>query len=236
MSDPKKMSRPDILAVLDQCAAGYDFPILNNVYFFYAAIRMTVFRTPREWLMVFEEISYSKKAREFVNWVSAYGNQLPKSGPQGILHPLEELPGHPIVDGEGHFLLNKWDFSLAVNGQPHRFTPTREDYARAGIDVDSAMPDPAQIVRLLVRLLPAESLFSSHARLLHACGRKEASPPLFVELRDWSHPDVAAGELPSGSETFRSIADAIVTNDRSLIVADKGNTHWSNWLWDDERA
>ena len=51
-----------------------------------------------------------------------------------------------------------------------------------------------------------------------------------MQLEEWHHPDLAAGEPPSATETFRQLADVLATGDTALYRPSKpANTHWRNW-------
>jgi hypothetical protein len=55
--------------------------------------------------------------------------------------------------------------------------------------------------------------------------------PLFFELKEWFHPDLANDDLPSKNETFKLLAKVLESDDTSLYKPKKKpNTHWSNWL------
>jgi hypothetical protein len=51
-----------------------------------------------------------------------------------------------------------------------------------------------------------------------------------LQLREWYHPRLSDGTLPSETETFKLIADVIFAGDSTLYQpTSKANTHWSNW-------
>jgi len=68
-----------ILEQLDDYAKEYDFPMLNNCYFDFTDIHLTVFRNSEEWLIVFEEIGVSKKTYAFTNFECETRIQIPHS-------------------------------------------------------------------------------------------------------------------------------------------------------------
>jgi hypothetical protein len=47
----------DILKQLDTYAEENDFPMPDNTYFYNTDMRLKAFRSPTEWLIVFEEIA-----------------------------------------------------------------------------------------------------------------------------------------------------------------------------------
>ncbi len=223
----------DILEQLDNYAKEYDFPMLNNAYFLNADVRLTAFRGSSEWLLVFQEILLSEQ-HGFVNSVSTYGNRVSNPGTQQAIPALSAPPNHSIWDGDRQFLLDQFDFEVVVGDNIRHFTPSREDYRRAGVDVDSDMPVPAQVLRLVAHLAP-DDLFTADEKLLELCGRIDADVEKFMQLEDWHHPDIADDELPSGSECFQTLALAIARDDKSLYSCPENNvnTHWSNWQLED---
>lgn len=220
----------DILQQLDSYAEEYDFPMLNNVYFYNADIRLTAFRNSSEWLIVFEEIAVSEKQYAFVNSVSAYGNKIEKAGAQQAITVISEVPGKPIWDENRNFLLDRWNFDVVINGKIRNFTPSPKDYKRAKVDVESNIKVPAQILSLLTFLIPNE-FFLTDGRLLEICDRTNSNLEKFIQMEDWYHPNIADDELPSQSECLRSLALAIARNDQDLYTCPEEalNTHWSNW-------
>lgn len=51
-----------------------------------------------------------------------------------------------------------------------------------------------------------------------------------LEIDEWEHPRLLAGERPSSCESFRMIARVLATGDPTLYrPTESPNTHWSNW-------
>lgn len=217
----------DILIQLND----YYFPMLDRDDRILSDTRLTAFRGTDEWLIAFELVSLFYSQGWFVNDVYAYGNQIPKTGYVFSKAILEPAPGKPCWDPETGDLLDIWDFAVLINGQEHHFSPSREDYIRAGIDPEAEWPAELKMLRLLCFLMP-EAFFLSDEELLTECN-SPSRPPRFLQLADWWHPDVAAGELPSQNPCLRSLARALAYNDPALYICpqDKVNTHWSHWDW-----
>ena len=220
----------EILDQLDRHAEEYDFPMLNNVYFGNADVRLTAFRSSSEWLILFQEIAVSYKQTSFVNAVSAYGNKLGTPGTQQAVAVISAFPESPMWDYNNNFLLNLYDFEVIIGGRARNFTPSQEDYRVAGIDVESNMETSAKVLRLLTYLIPGE-LFMQDDQLLGICGKNKSDLRKFLQIEDWCHPDLADDELPSQSICFQSLATAIAENNESLYACseDGWNTHWSHW-------
>jgi len=122
-----------------------------------------------------------------------------------------------------------WHFGVLVKGEARMFSPTPEDYAAAGVNVESSMPLLAQILRYLVHVLGDEAFHSSD-QLLRICGRHDAGLTPFLRLAEWSHPDVADEELPGDTVSMHALAKALAYNDPARYAPDEEpNTHWSNW-------
>ncbi len=63
--------------------------------------------------------------------------------------------------------------------------------------------------------------------------RRQCVPDTLSEilvLDEWHHPDLVDGELPSANETFKALAQVLITGDLSSYrPLQKPNTHWANW-------
>jgi hypothetical protein len=161
----------DILQQLDDYATEYDFPMLNNIYFLNADIRLTVFKNDSEWLMIFEEIAFDIKQKSFINSVSAYGNQIEQPGTQTAVDIISEIPRKLMWDEDGNFTINLYDFEVIINNEIKHFALSSNDYHLAGIDTESKMEKPAKILRLLTFIYPNQ-FFLSEEQLLGICGKK----------------------------------------------------------------
>jgi hypothetical protein len=226
-------SADEVLQILDEGAKTYDFPVLDNDYFYFGKEKLILFRSSNEWLIVFQELSYSIKAGSFVTKVTAFGNKLNENGTLLIKETISEEFNTEMFDADGNFTLNPLHFKVVINGVDREFIPIRNDYQKIGIDIeDDQMPNEAKIIRYLSYIIPND-LFFSNDELLEICGRKDSNIRVFMELEDWSHPDLINDELPSENLCFQSIAKALEENDKNLYNCPKEeyNTHWSNWEW-----
>ncbi|NTV79786.1 MAG: hypothetical protein HGA25_11810, partial [Clostridiales bacterium] len=75
----KEIRAVDILNILDEEAATYNFPMPDNLNIYSAGMRLTSFRSELEWLIVFEMMNYTKN-HEFANEICAFGNKLKQQG------------------------------------------------------------------------------------------------------------------------------------------------------------
>jgi hypothetical protein len=213
-------------------------PPIPPLDFAFARARLTAFRSQEEWLTVFELIGYNSEIGFCMDDVYAHGNKL-RHGRQhfakDLLFPPDEEEGFPVFeeDEEGNILLAPLDFKVMIQGEWQHFTPTVEDYAQLGIDVQRQtieQIDPViKIMRFLAYTIP-EELFLSDVELLEHLGRPR-DLPRFLQLYEWHHPDYRRKEKPSDSPCLRSLAKALSHNNRTLYECSKElvNTHWSNW-------
>lgn len=226
-----KYTESEILDQMDKCAEEFNFPILNNINSHLVDIKLTSFRSFEEWLIVFEEVALFQETM-FMNTVSAYGNKVRSPGVQlGIDDIIQPVAGQPIFDEDGTLGLDLFDFEIKINGKKKRFSPTKADYRAVKINLQKRdVPDAAKLFRYLVATVP-EEFFQLEKKLLQISGRKESNLKVFLRLDDWHHPDVADGELPSESISFKSLAAALVSGDPNLYSCPSKlqNTHWSNW-------
>jgi len=231
MANPRWKSA--ILKLLDKQARNHQFPTMESIegYWHFGAAKLTSFRSDAEWLIVIDSIIYNVAQRCFDHLVYAFGNKVEEASLEDfwqLRQNMVEAPGHPIAsEDDCSFLLNKFDYSLVVNGHVRQFTSTKSDYQSAGIAPDT--PVEAQVLRLLVSR-HAEELFLSVERLLELCGRAGVGLEEFVVLKEWHHPDVTGDEKPSDSSTFQMLATALAKGDPGLYIPDRQpNTHWSHW-------
>lgn len=222
----------EILENLDKGAESFDFPVLDNTYYYLGKEKLVTFRSNDEWLMVFQEISFSIRAASVENVVSAFGSHLDKNGIILISWIIQE-DRTKMYDDDNNFLLKTMDFKVVINGTERHFNPTSNDYRQLGIDLaDDKTPDEAKITRYLASAIPDE-LFFDNERLLEICKRSDGNLEVFLELEDWYHPDLINEEKPSETRCFQTLAEALAGNDKSLYQcpAEDYNTHWSNWEW-----
>ncbi len=225
-------SANEILEILDKGAESYDFPMLDNIYFYLGKIKLILFRNDNEWLIVFQKISFSIRAGDVDNTIIAFGNKLKENGIQSIQRLIPYDLNH-MFDDNNNFLLNLFHFKVVIHNIEREFNPTRKDYQKLGIDLDDRKTtDEAKLTRYLTYTIP-EELFLRPARLLEICRRNENNPGVFLELEDWYHPDLVNDEKPSEISNFQSLAEALAKNDQSLYQCPEEdyNTHWSNWEW-----
>jgi hypothetical protein len=227
------MNTNQILEDLDKHASEFNFPVLDNAYVEFAATRLTAFRGEQDWLICFEVLGFSTREIAFVDDLYAYGSCIEKGGYASEQVPLESAEQQPLFDAETNECIADWSsWSVNVFGQKMSFSPTREDYAQAGITIDSN-PGPGslkeiELMRFLVHRLGEERLFMSEQVLLNSFPRCR-NLSRFLQTTQWQHPDVADGEKPSNNVSIRSLVMALAQRDLSLFMHGQPNTHWKFW-------
>jgi hypothetical protein len=240
-----KHTSGEILSVLDRCCDEFTFPMLDNGYFYLAATRLSLHRSEEDWAMVIECFGYSPRegipsvhvttfASRFhdrdppENYVTreAYENYL-------RLHPHDEFRSFdPIAEGDwlepdDCELVPAHAAELSLRGLPVAL-PDRSEYALLGIELE----DPGHVrVFELCRYLAAvrrEDVLATPAEQ-----RVSVLPEMtkLLQLDEWHHPNVVdETQRPSDSETFRQLAEVLVTGDLGLYgPTEAPNTHWVNW-------
>jgi len=233
----------EILTVLDDCAANYTFPMLDNGYVYLAAARLSLFRSQSDWAMAIEIFGYSPRSWLPDVHVHTFASRLYDRRPPEVytsqqvedylqFHPNDEMRFfYPLQDGDwidaeqGEFV-EQTASHAQLRGRPVAL-PERNEYATAGI----ALADPDRIhifefCRYLAATEREEVLASPEER------RANVLPDMkqILQLEDWRHPDVTNGDMPSTSPSFRQLARVLETGDvRAYTLKAPGNTHWRNW-------
>jgi hypothetical protein len=227
------MTREEILAQLDQAAANYTFPMLDNGYSYPADVRLTAYRDQTRWAIIIETVDHSPRGgghNGVRNVIHVYGNCI--SGDPGPTN--DDFIGRTADTSDGPFYSDECDWALIsptgtilVRDQPLSFDLGNEVLQRKGIT--PAEEGQLSAIDLLRSLLP------EHREIFLASDQEKRRRipqdlPEFMCLEEWHHPDVIGDELPSGNECFQMVAEAIVTGDPSKYQPTLApNTHWRNW-------
>jgi hypothetical protein len=238
------LSQDSILSILDEGSRAFVFPMLDNGYVYLAASRLALFRSPTDWAMTFEIFGYSPRGGIPDLDVTTFGSAVRSARTAADFVDEESYQAFlannrywqqqsfcPIgdegwIDAENGEEIDPSATHLTLRGSEIGL-PSREDYVRAGI----AVADPAHIhvadtSRALAWTHRDEVLATNVER--RVCLPEDMTQLLLLD--DWPHPDVCDPEvLPSRSETFRQLADVLVSGDISRYRPGPGNTHWSNW-------
>jgi len=219
----------EILAVLDEYAKDYDFPVLDATNFDMAQTRLTAFKKDTDWLITIEIIGSRGDILE--NAIYAYGNAI---SAQGLVISVDDYI-NPVdseywYDDEGEELLvNPYDFKVYVEDELLSFKPSLRDYQAAGI----TEVEPYNLTKLIryISYVEKDKLWLSVKTLLDEV-KVDDNMEVFYQADAWNHPDIS--ELkPSESLFFKKLATALEQGDVSLIVNANHNTHWSQYTWSD---
>ena len=212
-----------ILGALDASATGYALPMLDHGYLYLAATRMSLFRSEQHWAVVFEVFGFSPRVGVPDLSVTTIDGEIdaPASSAVQTFQPVPDGDWIDVEDpekvaAEGRLVLRGREIPL----------PERGAYAAAGIDLLEARPLVFELCRYLAAMHREEVLATGAER------RGNIAPDMVevMVLDDWHHPDLAGGELPGDTETFRQLAEVLATGDASIYTApEAGNTHWRNW-------
>ena len=227
------IDKEEILQQLDIEAGNYIFPMLDNGYYYHGDQKLTIFRDETRWAMLLEVLAYNNHEYgiEGITLIAnVFGNCLTGWNDNDSFYFFAENCDVEtfLFDETNHIpYLNPEARKINVKGTeiPVQLDPAY--YAAKGIV--PAFEDKITPWELLRALVPD----CSH---LFWLTRQEISPkipldlPVFMTLDDWHHPDLAAEEMPSDTETFRQLAEVIATGDINCYnTQEPDNTHWRNW-------
>jgi hypothetical protein len=234
----------EILAILDQCAAAFTFPMLDNGYVYLAASRLSLHRTETDWGMVIEVFGYSPRAGLPDTHIHTFASTLynrdspeqykSRSAYENYLanHPHNEsrfvfpMSSEDWKDTESCDYVAEGSTTVHVRGRALKLPPL-EEYGRLGIELET--PPQVHVFELCRYLADIER----EKLLADAEERRISLPPdlrQILQLEEWHHPNLVESDLPSQSETFQQLARVLVTGDLSIYKpSHSSNTHWKNW-------
>jgi hypothetical protein len=219
-----------ILDHWDRCRTSA-FPIMDHPDNFLAATRLTGFSDGNLWALTIEQLVFATAAsgyQQFRNWVYSYGNCL--GGPPGIsshdaIHPISEGEDGDLF--EDVFFARSGVTTIRIRGHLTRFDATQEGFRKRRLEL--AMP-PRIAGWDLLRLLALDHRSALLATDAERRRRLLAPVPKLLELDQWHHPDVLAGEKPSDTKCFRALAAALAAADAGFYQPiELPNTDWQNW-------
>jgi len=239
------MTADQILKILDDCCGTFTFPMLDNGYVYLAATRLSLFRSPQDWALVFEIFGFSPRAGTPHVSVHTFASRLRdrdkpekyvkraaheaylRDNPYNEVRTFYPIAGDDWQDPEDSELVSEDAMEIKLRGRVFELPPASA-YVKHGIDISEK---PRISVFELCRFLAAVDRQSVLATV------KERRVSIFPELKellvlgDWNHPDVVEEDIrPSGSRTFQQLARVLETGDIGLYRrTEKPNTHWSHW-------
>lgn len=207
------MRETEILDQLDSAAEVFQFPDLDNGYYYAVDARLHGYHDAQRWALVVEAVGYSPRAANLTDVLHYFGNCLTE--------------GKPGFDN-GDFLdrIDNWN-NIEDRDDPEIYRGGPLVVRGQTIDVDARAGE--EMVHVLRRLVPAhrDLLLADENELRR---RIATDLPEVLRLEEWPHPNFADGQLPSEFETFRQIAAVLTTGDLGRYrPTQPPNTHWSNW-------
>lgn len=227
------MDTEQILKAFDKHALEFNFPMLDNDYIEFASARLSAFQGAKNWLIIFEILGFSSKEIEFVDDIYAFGSCVELEGFSAEEIPVSQSSLDKIFDSETNECIADWShWSIKVKGKEMSFSPTREEYAEAGIIIKQE-PGPGtlkeiELLRFLVHRLGKDPIFMSESDLFNHFPKCKGLK-CFIRADQWEHPDLANEEKPSNNIAIRSLLEAIAQRDSNLFDQGLPNTHWTFW-------
>jgi hypothetical protein len=226
------IDREDILMQLDSGAESYEFPMLDNGYYYHGDQKLTIFRDTKRWAMLLEVLAYNN--HDFgVDGITTVtyiiGNCL--IGFDNNFHFFANDNGAETFifeDDDPCPYLNSKAKSIKVRDIEIPIIDEREHYKSKNIELE--LDDKITPWEFMRGLIPEYSnLFWLTKEEIST--KIPSDLPVLMTLANWHHPDLVSDEKPSETETFQQLADVILTGDKSLYnTSETNNTHWSNWL------
>jgi hypothetical protein len=233
MMSKTSFTKEEILNQLDEHARGFTFPMLDNGYVYLADTRLSAYRNESGWALVIEIIGANYKAGGYHgidNTLHCYGNCLfCKTGTanENFLKFIADGEGERLFDEEYEWYVNPGTQNLRLR---EALIPLNLEVnflaAKEIVFEEASRVTAAELLRSLVP--EYQNLYFATEEELRQ--RVPSDLPLILRLEEWNHPDLAAEELPSHSETFQMIADVLISGNPSLYKPTLApNTHWRNW-------
>lgn len=219
----------EILKLLDERAAVFEFPVLNNAHWDYIGGRLRGFRVKDRWALIFEVLVFNEPELAIVTQLYGYG---PDFGPDQWDHKempgIESVPDSPLWDASGCWIVGADVKNVVINGEFYRIScgaslPDSIHLEREDCDSEAAFAR-ALCRRLgFQRIVPLDNAVRSFPQLSHGT-------EVFV-IGEWDHPDIAAGQLPSDSITLAACAAVLCGESATLdLKGIASNTEWPRWV------
>jgi len=218
---------------LDKHAFEFNFPVLDNAYIDMAGARLTAFRSTEDWAIAFEVLGFSNQQGIFANDLFGFGSCLTKEGIISSSPVMFPSSSKPLIDPQTEAWIADWkNWAIIVRGKLYEFLPSRDEYIDAGIDVPSeggpGSLKEAQIMRFFIHREGDCDLFMQEAELREEL-KLSSSMAVFIQTKDWQHPDIVGGEKPSGNVSIKSLLVALGVNYPADFQKGRPNTNWKLW-------
>ena len=227
------IDRDEILRQLDSGSESFDFPMLDNGYYYHGDQKLTIFRDNTRWAISIEILAFNNHEYEIegiTTIADVFGNCLLGGNDNtNFNHFASDDKVKTFLYDEINYTpyLNPEATSIMIRDKRIPIITDRQHYLSKRIVLEySDKITPWEFMR---GLIPEYSNLFWLTRT--ELSRKIPDDlPVFMTLDNWRHPDLLNDEKPSDIETFKQLADAIVTGDIKLYsTKETNNTHWTNW-------
>lgn len=248
-SPQMKYTRETILNDLEKLEGRF-FPDLEHGYFHTAGNRITLFADAERWALVFEKSGFANRAYAGQIELNYFGNCLTNLETYGADEQLisnakwiDIISADELEKIEGEFeTLSEQAAVVKVRGKSIPIEHDLSKYVERGIELEPNDSGDLPITfESLIRYLDEThpELFRASNDELRLCLPKDL--PLLMKIDEWHHKpynDAMSeyhdgqifGTPPSKYETFRLIADVLVSRDTSLWKPTlPANNNWRNW-------
>lgn len=217
-----------VLDTLDAANRDDVFPAMDNGYVYPAATRLTVLSDAERWAIVFEVVGYDARqpgCSGFDACAYLFGNCVKQARrPFAIWFPIPEQPFDLVRDE----LVLARPRSLVVGGSDVPF-PDADDLSAAGVAPKRGEPLHAAALLRALTFRHRDRFLATPERLRSWIVTEEV-PPVVLQLDEWRHPDISAGESPSAVASIRQLAEVAASGDATRYrPQERPNTHWRNW-------
>ena len=223
----------EILRLLDSATEGFEFPMLDNGYYYHGDQKLSIYRNEKDWAILIEILAYNNH-NDGIDGIRTIAHVFGNC--KGCFNDNNNFHSFASDNGIRTFLYDEIDYVPYLNSDAKSI---RIKEAKLKIILDRQYYTEKNIELEFTNKITAwefmRGLIPEHSNLFWLT-RKEISDkiplelPLFMTLDNWYHPDIANMEKPSETETFQQLAKVIVTGDKSFYnTKEKSNTHWSNW-------
>lgn len=227
------IDRKEILLQLDTEAENYVFPMLDNGYYYHGDQKLTILRDEKRWAILLEVLQYNNHKNNIdgiTTIANVFGNCLTGLNDNDNFNFFaSDNDVETFLYDEINYIpyLNDKATSIKVRDTLISIQFDKEYYLGKGIELEfQNRITPWEFLR---GLIPEQSNLFWLTRQ-EISNKIPLDLPEFMTLTNWHHPDLAAGEKPSEVETFKQLADVIVTGDKMLYnTKEINNTHWINW-------
>jgi hypothetical protein len=235
----------EILSLLDDCCDSFEFPMLDNGYTYLAATRLSLFRSAKDWALVFEIFGFSPRGGLPDTHIQTFASRLHnRDKPKDYV--TREAYQNYLADNPHNEYRSVWPVARGVWQDANNLSlvakdakevvvrkkaiplPRPEEYRRRGIKPKgSSRVEVFELCRYLAEVEREWVLATPRER------RVSVRPEMkqILQLEEWHHPNVVdEDERPSRSQTFRQLAEVLATGDvKRYRPTREPNTHWRNW-------